>query len=117
LTFCHIHFPMGETQCILAVGGWDGTVVGLDEVDGKDGDRNPTTKHIRFEKRRWYRVRLRVTPERVQAWIEHKSVIDIPTAGHTFSVSSTLAVVRPFGLSTYGTTGAFRNIRIRSLGE
>jgi hypothetical protein len=114
-TFCTVHFPIGKSRCMLVVGGWDGSVVALQEVDGKRADSNVTTKRVNFDPKRWYRVRLQVTSVRVRVWIGDRKVIDVPTAEHTFSVLPTSRTILPFGLSVYKTTGAFRNIRIRSM--
>ena len=39
-----VMFPVGSTSALLVVSGWGGKVSGLAFIDGKDADRNPTTR-------------------------------------------------------------------------
>jgi hypothetical protein len=52
----------------LSAGG--GGSRGLSSLDGQDAANNETTQYINFEKGRWYRIRLRVMPTKIQAWID-----------------------------------------------
>jgi len=113
--FCGMTFPVGNEPCTLIVGGWGGTVVGLSNVDDQHAAENQTTRGMTFENGRWYSIQLRVTAERIEAWIGGSRVIDLERAGHRFSVWWEQERVRPFGVSTYDTTGALRNIRVRRL--
>ncbi|HXG47947.1 MAG TPA: family 16 glycoside hydrolase, partial [Methylomirabilota bacterium] len=65
--FCGLTFPVGEDPCSLIVGGWGGGVVGLSSLDGQDAANNDTTKYLSFETKRWYAIRVRVEPHRIQA--------------------------------------------------
>ena len=113
--FCNITFPIGSSLCTFSVGSWGGSTVALHLVDGRKGDGNVTTRKVSFEQGRWYRVRLRVTAARIEAWIDHEQVIGIGRAGHTFSVVA-CQLLRPFGLHSSQTTAGLRNIRYRRLG-
>lgn len=113
--FCGLTFPVGENPCSLIVGGWGGGVVGLSSLDGQDAANNETTHYMNFEKGRWYRIRLRVTSAVIQAWIDAEKVVDIAIAGRRISIRSEVELSRPLGISSWSTTAALRNIRIRRL--
>ncbi len=115
--FCGLTFPIGDAYCSFIAGGWGGMTVGLSSVDGKDAARNDTRSLKKFENGRWYLVRIRVTRERVAAWIDQEKVADQPRQGHTFSVRPEVRLSQPIGLSTYQTTAAvsdFRLIRLQT---
>ncbi|HWE01883.1 MAG TPA: DUF1080 domain-containing protein [Tepidisphaeraceae bacterium] len=113
--FCGLTFPVNNSFASLICGGWGGTVVGISSLDGKDANRNETRVLRKFERNKWYKIRLRVLPSRLQAWIDGEQVIDAPTTGRTISTRVEVDASKPFGISSFQTTAAFRSIRIRSL--
>lgn len=113
--FCGLTFPVGENPCSLIVGGWGGGVVGLSSLDGEDAANNERTHYMNFEKGRWYHIRLRVTGPSIQAWIDAEKVVDVVTTGHRISIRSEVELSRSFGISSWSTTAALRNIRVRRL--
>lgn len=113
--FCTTTFPVGDSFCSLVMGGWGGTIVGLSSLDFFDASENPTTKFIDFKKDQWYTVRIRVTQERIQAWIDDKSVVDVSTKGKKISIRAECDLCKPFGIATWRTTGAVRDIKVRTL--
>ncbi|MCI0641103.1 MAG: DUF1080 domain-containing protein [Gemmataceae bacterium] len=108
-------FPVGDTHCSLVVGGWGGTVVGLSSIDGRDASENDTSTLKEFKHDQWYRVRIRVTKDCIQAWIDDKEAVDADTKGKKISIRVECDLCRPFGVATYSTVGAVRDIRVRSL--
>ncbi len=117
--FATTTFPIGKDPCSLVVGGWAGTVVGLSCVDWYDASDNITSKFLYFEDKKWYKIRLRVTKQRIEAWIhdgkKDEKVVDLPTKGHKFSIRDEVDLCRPFGVATWCTEGQLRKIRIRLL--
>ncbi|MCI0378357.1 MAG: DUF1080 domain-containing protein, partial [Gemmataceae bacterium] len=113
--FCTTTFPVGDTHCSLVVGGWGGTVVGLSSIDGRDASENDTSTLKEFKHDQWYRVRIRVTKDRIQAWIDDKEAVDADTKGKKISIRVECDLCRPFGVATYSTVGAVRDIRVRML--
>lgn len=114
--FCGITFPARENgDCLTWIaGGWGGSLIGLSSIDGKDASENETMSHHSFEKERWYRLRLKCGPDRIEAWIDGERVIDFPTAGRTLGLRPGLIdQCAPFGLATWQTTGEFRGLRWR----
>jgi len=113
--FCGLTFPVGDSPCSLIVGGWGGSLVGLSSLDDLDASSNETTRFINFENRRWYRIRLRVQPDRIQAWIDEDKVVDVDTTGRKISIRWEMEESKPLGIATWSTAAALRNLRIRKL--
>jgi hypothetical protein len=113
--FCGLTFPVGPDPCSLIVGGWGGGVVGLSSLDGQDAANNETTKYMSFQNGRWYRIRLRVEPTKIQAWIDDEQVVDVVTTGRKISIRIEVEESQPFGIATWSTTGALRKIRVLRL--
>jgi hypothetical protein len=113
--FCTTTFPVGDAFCSLVVGGWGGALVGLSSVDDMDASMNETTTTKEFDRGQWYRVRIRVTKDRIRAWIGDEQMVDLETGDRRISIRRECAACRPFGVATWRTTGAVRDIRVRAL--
>jgi len=113
--FCTTTFPVGDAHCSLVMGGWGGAVVGLSSIDGRDASENATKTLQSFKRDQWYRVRIRVTGEHIQAWIDDKRVVNLATKGKKVSIRPECDLCRPFGIATWQTSGAIRGIRVRRL--
>lgn len=113
--FCGLTFPVAKDPCSLVVGGWGGGVVGLSSLDGQDAANNETTKFMNFKSGRWYAIRLRVTPGKIQAWIDADKVIDCSTEDRTISIRLEMEESKPLGIATWATAAALKNLRLRRL--
>ena len=113
--FCGLTFPVGKSHCSLIVGGWGGGVVGLSSIDGMDASENETTRYLSLENNRWYRIRIRVTVTRIEAWLDDKQVVNQDLRQHQISLRNEMFPTRPLGLATWETAAAVRNFQIRSL--
>ena len=113
--FCGLTFPVGNDPCSLIVGGWGGGVVGLSSLDGNDASSNETTQYINFQKGKWYLIQLRVTPGRIQAWLDGDSLLDVDTKDKKVSIRSEMDDSLPLGVATWATTGALKNFKLRKL--
>ncbi len=115
--FCGLTFPVGDNCCTLVLGGWGGSVCGLSSIDYYDASENQTTRIISFEKGKWYFVRLRVTANRIQAWLDGEELVDFETADHKIGTRIEVEESKPLGIATWNTAGAVRNIQLRKLPE
>ncbi len=113
--FCGLTFPVDKSPCSLIVGGWGGSVVGLSSIDGMDASENETTTAGDFAYGRWYRIRLRVTPKRIEAWIDEKKVVDADTTGREISIRPEVSLSQPLGIAAWMTEAALRDIKLRQL--
>ncbi len=111
--FCGMTFPVKESPCTFIVGGWGGTIVGLSSIDGMDASDNQTSTFEKFDNRRWYRIRLRVTDNAIQAWIDNKNYVDFEINDHKLSIRREVALCKPFGFASWKTTAALRHICVR----
>ena len=110
--FCGITFPFNDSYLSLILGGWGGGVTGLSNIDNMAAVENETTGYLDVKDNRWYQVRLRVTPERIRAWVDQEEILDMATKGHKFSIWWEQEPVRPFGIASWYTAAELRNIRI-----
>ena len=111
--FCGLTFPVGDDHCSLILGGWGGGVVGLSSINGEDAANNATTKIMSFDNNRWYAVRIRVTAERIECFLDDEQVIDQVLADIVLSVRQEVIPSQPLGIATYCTTAEIRGIRWR----
>ena len=115
--FCGLTFPVSEDPCSLILGGWGGSLVGLSSIDYADAANNMTARSITFENNQWYRVRVRVYGEKIEAWLDDKKIVDLVTTNHQIGIRWEMDVCVPFGIASWRTTGAIRNMRYWALTE
>jgi hypothetical protein len=115
---CGLTFPVGDSHASLILGGWGGGTVGISSIDDLDASRNETTKYMSFAKDRWYKIRLRVTPAKIEAWLDDKQIVNQEITGKKISLRrGEIDKSVPLGFSTYQTSAAFRAIKLRRLPE
>jgi hypothetical protein len=113
--FATVTFPVGKSHCSLVTGGWAGSVVGISSIEMRDASENDTTTLFNFKDNQWYKFRIRVVKDRIQAWIDDKNVVDVDIKGKPVSTRAECELCRPLGIASWQTTGAIRDIRIREL--
>lgn len=113
--FCGMTFPVGKYPCTLIVGGWGGTTVGLSSIDGRDASENETTTLRKFDKNRWYNIKLIVSDSKIVASIDSSTVVDFAFSGKKLSIRPEVELSRPFGIASWRTTAALKNIRLKRL--
>ena len=114
--FCGLTFPVRNAFCSLIVGGWGGGVVGISSIDDNDASENETTTVKGFDYKRWFRIRVRVTQKKIEAWIDADKVVDLETTDRKISLRpGEIELSIPLGLATYQTTAALRDIKLRRL--
>jgi hypothetical protein len=112
--FVGLTFPVADTHASLILGGWGGAVCGISNLDDEDANHNATRKIVRFKKDQWYKVRLRVEPKRIQAWVDDKLIVDVDITGKKIGTRPEIDSSKPFGLSTFATTAEIKSIRLRT---
>lgn len=115
--FCGLTFPVNDKCCSLILGGWGGTVCGLSNIDYYDAANNETTRMVSFENGKWYHVRLRVTPNHIQAWLaeEEDQLVDMDIEGRKVDTRIEVDLSQPLGIATWQTAGAIRNIKLKKV--
>ena len=114
--FCGLTFPVADSSCSLIVGGWGGGLVGLSSLDDQDASENETTKTMYLETGHWYHVVLRVTPKKIQAWLDKEKVIDVSIVGRKVSLRpGAIYLSEPLGVATYTTSAELKEFKLRLL--
>ena len=113
--FAGITFPVGDSFCSLILGGWGGSIVGLSSVNGIDASENSTSQSIDFEQTRWYTVRIRVTPAKIETWLDDKQIVDQALEGNSVGVRIEVEASQPLGIASWRTKSALRDLRLRRL--
>lgn len=114
--FCGLTFPVGTNCCTLVIGGWGGGVVGISSIEGSDASGNETTRYLEFAQNKWYRVRVKVSANKVEAWIGASKIVDLDTTDKRISMRpGEIELNQPFGIAAWQTTSALKNIQWRKL--
>jgi hypothetical protein len=113
--FCGLTFPVQKDPCTLILGGWGGALTGLSSINHQDASENETTNFFKFDNGKWYKVRLRVTDKRIQAWLDDKEVADVDYSDKKIGIRLEMELNKPLGVATYNTEAALRNFKVREL--
>ena len=101
---------MHSSRSLWVVGG--GGAMGLSNIDGMSAVENQTSTFRDYKTGQWYQIRLRVTEKKIETWIDDEQVIDLYTEGHKFSIWWQQEPARPFGIATWCTSSALRNLTL-----
>ena len=118
--FCGLTFPVGslKTCATLVIGGWGGSVTGISCIDGMDASENSTGTYQRYEDKKWYKIKLRVTPKNLSAWVNDKQVIDADIEGKKINVRpGPIESYLPLSLTTFATTSEIKNVVLTPIVE
>lgn len=115
--FCSMTFPVDEQFCTFIVGGWGNLVVGLSNIDGVDALRNQTNKLGVFENDQWYAAKLKVTDQKIEAWIDDEKYIDFEHASYDLTIRPMMEVATPFGISAWESVSAIKDIQLKHLSK
>jgi hypothetical protein len=113
--FCGMTFPVEKSHCSLVLGGWGGSLTGLSSLDGFDASENESTGSMVFKDGQWYKVRLRVTPEKIEVWVDDDQIVDVKIAGRKVSLRWEMDSMPPLGFATYATKGGLKNVVLKPL--
>ncbi|MFK7777871.1 MAG: DUF1080 domain-containing protein [Gimesia sp.] len=115
--FCGLTFPVKKSPCSFILGGWGGSLCGISSIDGDDASQNSTTSFQTFKKKQWYKIRLQVTDHKIQGWLDGKQIVDQNLKDRKISIRYEVELSKPFGITSYSTTAALKNIRVRKLSK
>jgi hypothetical protein len=114
--FCGLTFPVGETFASFIPGGWGGTVVGISSIDGMDAAENETATFKNFKNNEWYRFRVRVTPDKIQCWVDDEMVVDLLLEDRAIALRpGPIELSVPIGITSFQTVARIRNIRLQPI--
>jgi hypothetical protein len=113
--FAGVTFPVADSFCSLILGGWGGTVAGLSSINGMDASENSTSQSIEFETGRWYNIRIRVTPEKIESWLDERQIINQELKGNKVETRLEVDLSQPLGVASWRTKSALRDFRLRRL--
>lgn len=112
--FVGLTFPVGEAHATLVLGGWGGATTGISSIDGLDASENDTTKFLGYDKDKWFRIRMKVTPAKLETWINDDKVVDQELKDRRISMRfGEIENSVPFGIATYQTTTVVRKVEIK----
>ena len=113
--FCGMTFPVNDDFCSLIIGGWGGPVIGLSCIDGQDASENETKTLKRLDKNVWYKIKLRVTDQKIIVWIDDEKLVNFEYKGRELYVRPEVELSKPFGICSWITTAELRNIWVKIL--
>jgi hypothetical protein len=114
--FCGLTLPMETNNFSLILGGWGGALVGISCINGMDASENETTKYKKFDTSRWYRVRVRVTAGRVEAWTDEDKIVDLVLKDRKLSLRpGDIEMSAPIGIACWQTSSVLREIKWRTV--
>ena len=115
-----VTFPVGslKTCATLVLGGWGGSVTGISCIDGMDASENSTGTYQRYEDKKWYKIKLRVTPANISTWVNDKQVIDADIEGRKINVRpGPIESYLPLSLTTFATTAEIKDVVLTPIVE
>ena len=110
--FCGLTFPYNDSHVTYVVGGWGGGLCGLSSIDDYDASENETCDFRKFEKGKWYKIRVKVTKGKIEAWIDQFKLADVTVDGRKISVRAEVQLTRPLGVCSFETQSEFRNMKL-----
>ena len=115
--FCALTFPVKDSHATFVVGGWGGGVVGISSIDDLDASENETMTIEGFNENVWHRIRVKVTDEKIETWIDDDKKVDLKLEDKKISLRpGDIELSVPIGLASFQTRAKFRNLNWKNLG-
>jgi hypothetical protein len=115
--FCGLTFPVKDSHATFIIGGWGGGLVGISSIDDLDASENETMNIEGFEDNKWYHIKLRVTDNRLEAWIDERQMVDVDITDSKISLRpGDIELCKPLGLACFsGVRAQYRNITWKNI--
>ncbi len=114
--FCGLTFPVREKEhCSFVVGGWGGALCGISSINGMDASENETTSVKEFKEKQWYKIRVKVTDDKLLCWIDDEKLVDVEIKDRELTTRVEVDLSQPFGLCSFQTKAAIRDLKIRPI--
>lgn len=114
--FCALTFPVKESHATFVIGGWGGGIVGISCVDDLNASENETMNVEGFEDDVWYKIRVKVTDDKLEAWIDKDQLVDLDLKDRKISLlPGDVELCVPIGIASFVTRAQYRNIEWRNL--
>ena len=113
--FAGITFPIDKSFATFVLGGWGGSLCGVSSIDGDDAAHNDFKTFQRFDNNVWYNVRLRVTTDKLQAWLDKEQILDIDTRGKKFDIRADVDDSKPMGIAAFQTKSEIKDITLTKI--
>ena len=114
--FCCLTFPYKEKHASFVVGGWGGSLTGISNVNHYDASENETNGIGDFKEGTWYKIRLRATGDRIEAWIDDEQSVNLTTTEKIIEMRfGEIEESVPLGVSVFMTTAEVRDIKLKRL--
>lgn len=113
--FCGITFPVRDSHASFIVGGWGGSLIGLSSINDLDASENETTDYAKLEHNKWYTIRVRVTPAKIECWLNDKQMVDVETKDKKISTRIEVDASKPLGIANFNVETALKDIKLRRL--
>lgn len=115
--FLGLTFPVGtDGHTSLVLGGWAGAITGLSNLDGLNASENKTTQYHNMPEKQWFKIKVLVTPEKIQCWLDDKQLVDVKRTDYKqYDTHGAVVDTKPLGMFSYDTWGQVRNMKVWKL--
>lgn len=113
--FIGFTFPVRDSSCTLICGGWGGGICGISSIDMMDASENETTSYSAFNNGQWYKVKLKVAGDQIEAWLDGKSLLEVDLDDRKVDTRFEMDLSKPMGFASYQSTAEIRKARYRKL--
>jgi hypothetical protein len=73
---------------------------------------------VTFQQNHWYQIRLRVTQDRIEGWLDQEKLIDVVTTGKKISLRpGEIEESKPFGIACWQTSAGWRQMKFRRVDQ
>ena len=113
--FAAATFPVGSSFVTLINGGWGGSVTGLSLLNGASAAENATSHFVKYQNDVWYSFTIHVTDRVIRSLVDGKEVFAFDHDGIQLKTRIETRPNEPLGFASYRSSGAIRQVQVRSL--